>query len=270
VIWEPSREFVEQANVWRFMTRLGFGRLEDFLAFSRDNPERFWDEIMREMGVEWFEPYHQVLDSSRGPEWAQWFVGGRLNIAHNCLDRWAASGRVACIWEGENGATRTITFRELREEANRVANGLVVLGLQPGDRVAMCMPMVPEILSILYGCFKAGLTVVPIFAGFGSGAIATRLEDSGARVLFKKCRAAFAPSSWATARSSPISPPKRLPHPSIPKPAPSSSTLPAPPANPKARFTRTPGAWRKWARKSGWPSTTNPPTAFSGSPTSAG
>src|ERR1039458_7941580 len=92
--------------------------------------------------------------------------------------------RVACIWEGENGATRTITFRELREEANRVANGLTALGLEPGDRVALCMPMVPEILSILYGCFKAGLTVVPIFAGFGSGAIATRLEDSGARVLF--------------------------------------------------------------------------------------
>src|ERR1019366_8756381 len=83
-----------------------------------------------------------------------------------------------------NGATRTITFRELREEANRVANGLVALGLETGDRVALCMPMVPEILSILYGCFKAGLTVVPIFAGFGSVAIATRLEDSGAGVLF--------------------------------------------------------------------------------------
>ena len=65
-----------------------------------------------------------------------------------------------------------------------MANGLRGLGLVPGDRVAVCMPMVPEILSILYGCFKAGLIVVPIFAGFGPGAIATRLEDSGARVLF--------------------------------------------------------------------------------------
>ena len=84
MIWQPSRGFVEQTNVWRFMTRLGFSGLEDFLAFSRDNPERFWDEIMREMGVEWFEPYQQVLDASRGPEWAQWFVGGRLNIAKLC------------------------------------------------------------------------------------------------------------------------------------------------------------------------------------------
>ena len=166
------------------MQRLGFDDRDAFLAFSRDEPERFWDEMMGEMGVEWFAPYDSVVDLSRGPEWATWFNGGRTNIAHNCLDRWAESGRVACISETENGQTRTVTFAELRGEANRVANGLLTLGLQPGDRVAMAMPMVPEILSILYGCFKAGLTVVPIFAGFGSGAIATRVEDSGARVLF--------------------------------------------------------------------------------------
>ena len=184
MIWEPSREFIEQTNVWRFMRRLGFADRDEFLRFSREDPERFWDETMREMRVEWFEPYRQVVDTSRGVEWAQWFLGGRLNIAHNCLDRWAATGRVACIWEAENGATRTVTFAELRTEANRVANGLRALGLEAGDRVAVSMPMVPEVLSILYGCFKAGLTVVPIFAGFGPGAISTRLEDSGARVLF--------------------------------------------------------------------------------------
>ena len=184
MIWEPSREFIERTNVWRFMQRLGFHDREAFLLFSRENPERFWDELMREMRVEWFEPYRQVLDTSRGVEWAQWFAGGRLNIAHNCLDRWADSGRIACLWEGENGSRREITFEELRNEANRVANGLISMGLEPGDRVALCLPMVPEILSILYGCFKAGLIVVPVFAGFGEGAIATRLEDSGARVVF--------------------------------------------------------------------------------------
>ena len=184
MIWEPSREFIESTNVWRLMRRLGFQQREAFLRFSRDEPERFWDEMMREMGVEWFEPYRQVLDASRGPEWTQWFVGGRLNIAHNCVDRWAGSDRVACLWEGENGETRAVTFAQLREESGRVANALKALGLEAGDRVALSMPMVPEILSILYGCFKAGLTVVPIFAGFGAGAIAARLEDSGARLLF--------------------------------------------------------------------------------------
>src|SRR5206468_8019962 len=94
------------------------------------------------------------------------------------------SGRIACIWEGENGDSRNVTFAELRRESDRLAAALKASGLQPGDRVAICMPMVPEILSILYGCFKTGMTVVPIFAGFGTGAIATRLEDSGARLLF--------------------------------------------------------------------------------------
>ena len=89
MIWNPTRAFIESTNVWRFMQRLGFEDRETFLRFSRENPERFWDEMMREMRVEWFEPYRQVLDASRGPEWAQWFTGGRLNIAHNCLDRWA-------------------------------------------------------------------------------------------------------------------------------------------------------------------------------------
>src|SRR5579884_352360 len=89
MIWEPSPAYIEQTNVWRFMRRLGFTDREAFLRFSREEPERFWDETMREMGVAWFTPYERVLDASRGPEWTQWFLGGRLNIAHNCLDRWA-------------------------------------------------------------------------------------------------------------------------------------------------------------------------------------
>ncbi|HLI82286.1 MAG TPA: AMP-binding protein [Bryobacteraceae bacterium] len=184
MIWEPSRQSIEATNVWRFLTRLGFDNREDFLRFSTENPERFWDETMRELRVEWFEPYREVMDASGGPEWTRWFSGGRINIAHNCVDRWAGTHRVACIWEAENGDTRTITFADLAAEANRVANGLRAMGIQSGDRVALCMPIVPEILSILYGCFKAGVTVVPIFAGFGAGAISARLEDSGARVLF--------------------------------------------------------------------------------------
>ncbi len=184
MIWTPTREFVENTNVWRMMKRLGYDDREEFLRFSRENPERFWGEMMREMRVEWFTPYSKELDLSDGPEWARWFIGGRLNIAHNCLDRWVDGDRVACIWESESGAGGAVTFRELHEQANRTANGLRALGLEAGDRVALCLPMAPGILPIMYGCFKAGLTVVPIFAGFGAGAIATRLIDSGARVLF--------------------------------------------------------------------------------------
>src|SRR6478672_3979362 len=72
-IWEPSRAWIENTNVWRFMQRLGFSDRERFLRWSRDNPEAFWDEISREIGIDWFRPYHRILDDSRGPEWTRWF-----------------------------------------------------------------------------------------------------------------------------------------------------------------------------------------------------
>ena len=182
--WEPSQEWVERTNVYRFMKRLGIADREQFLRWSTEHLEDFWREMAAEMGIHWFEPFHKVLDASRGVEWSQWFTGGKLNIADNCLDRYKDSGQVAIIWEDEKQRPREITFAELYANTNRLANALRSMGLQQGDRVAMCMPMVPEIVTILYACFKLGLIVVPIFAGFGAGAIATRLENSSARVVF--------------------------------------------------------------------------------------
>ncbi|HXA07360.1 MAG TPA: AMP-binding protein [Bryobacteraceae bacterium] len=183
-IWEPSREWILQTNVWRFMEKLGFTDREAFLRYSRENLEEFWDRMVREAEIDWFRGYDRVLDTSRGVEWSEWFLGGKLNIAWNCLDRHVASGRTACIREGEDGAVRTLTFAQLATEVNRLANALDALDLAKGDRVALIMPLIPEVITILYGCFKLGLIVVPIFAGFGATAISTRLEDSGARVVF--------------------------------------------------------------------------------------
>ena len=186
-IWEPSRELIESTNVYRFMQRLGIGTYQDFIRYSQEHLEQFWDEMVRELGIEWFEPYQQVLDASRGVEWTRWFIPGKLNIAWNCLDRHAngpARHRLAVIWEGEDGSIRTLTFGELRRETDRLANALRAIGLAPGDRVALYMPMVPEVVMILYACFKLGLVAVPIFSGFGYGATAVRLQDSGAKVLF--------------------------------------------------------------------------------------
>jgi acetyl-CoA synthetase len=163
------------------MQRLGFSDREDFLRFSREHLEDFWDALVRETKIHWFAPYERVMDASRGPEWTRWFLGGQTNIAASCLDRHEGT---ACIWEGENGQTRTVTFADLRAGANRLCHALTALGLRRGDRVALVMPMTPEVVTILYACMKAGLIVVPVFAGFGTAAIATRLENSGARVVF--------------------------------------------------------------------------------------
>ena len=183
-LWEPTPDWIEKTNVARFMRKLGFDSREKFLAYSSEQLEEFWGQMVRETEIHWSEPYRQVLDTSRGVEWAQWFVGGKLNIAENCLDRHVASGNIAILWEGEDQSVRSLTFAELAEDVNRLANALRGLGLQPGDRVALVMPMIPEVVTILYACFKLGVIVVPIFAGFGAGAIATRLQDSGARVVF--------------------------------------------------------------------------------------
>jgi acetyl-CoA synthetase len=183
-IWQPTDEYVQRTNVWRFMQSLGFDDREAFLRWSRDYNEEFWDAMLREANVEWFTPYTQTLDTSAGVEWARWFLGGRLNIAHNCLDRHAARNNPAILWEGENGDTRALSFEELRQLTNRLANAMKRMGLQPGDRIALVMPMVPEIVAILYAAFKLGLIVVPIFSGFGAHAIATRLDDSGAKLVF--------------------------------------------------------------------------------------
>jgi acetyl-CoA synthetase len=183
-IWEPSPEFAAATNVRRFMDRLGTPTLGEFLCYSTDHLEEFWARVVDEVGIEWAEPYRQVLDVSRGVEWARWFTGGRLNIAANCLDRHRVVTRPAIIAEREDGTVREIGFAELLADSNRLANALRNIGIERGDRVAFCMPMEPEVVTILYACFKLGAVAVPIFAGFAAGAIATRLEDSGAKVVF--------------------------------------------------------------------------------------
>ncbi|MFZ0590491.1 MAG: AMP-binding protein [Bryobacteraceae bacterium] len=183
-IWEPDPAAIPRTNVFRFMQRLGFDDREAFLRYSTEHLAEFWDAAVRELNLHWFEPYTRVLDDSNGPEWARWFIGGKINIAHNCLDRHVARTNPAVIWEAENGSSGSISFQELEAQVNRLANALAELGLKAGDRVALCMPMCPEIVTVLYACFKSGLVAVPIFAGFGLKAIADRLADSGAKIVF--------------------------------------------------------------------------------------
>ena len=189
IVHEPSTEFVEGTNVWRFMADHDIADYDELIERTCTDIDWFWDELVDVLDVEFFEPYDAVRDDADGPEFTRWYPGGRLNVAHNVLDRHAAVGsparnRVACIWEGEPGDVRQLTFHDLRRSADRVATTLDGFGVDPGDTVALYMPMVPEVISILYGCFKVGAVAVPVFSGFGTDAVATRLEASAARILF--------------------------------------------------------------------------------------
>jgi acetyl-CoA synthetase len=190
-IWRPTSEFATRTNVFRYMRKLGFSSYERdreaFLRYSVDHLEEFWGDLAVELGVEWAQPFTQVLDTSRGVEWSRWYTGGKLNIAANTLDRHArgaASGRIAIISECEDGSRRELTFAELGREVNQVASALAGLNLEVGDRAALVMPMVADAVTALYACLNLGLVPVLIFAGFGTGAIASRLQNSGAKVIF--------------------------------------------------------------------------------------
>ncbi|SDX94585.1 AMP-binding protein [Halobellus clavatus] len=194
VVHEPTQEWIESTNVWAFMQAHDIDDHEEFLARTTGQHDRddagvewFWDELVDYLDLEFDEPYDAVRDDTDGPQFTDWYPGGRLNIAHNVLDRYAEGDRAdenAIVWEGEPGEVREITFAELHAQSNRVANYLESVGIGTGDTVGLYMPMVPEVTSILYGCFKVGAIAVPIFSGFGVDATATRIEDSECSVLF--------------------------------------------------------------------------------------
>ena len=182
-IWSPPPETVAAANVTRFMKAHGIATREDLHRRSVADVSWFWDAALKDLGIEWYAPYRQVLDRSKGIEWASWFLGGKINIVHNCIDRHVGP-KTALIWEGDDGATRTLTYVELDAMIGRLANWMRTQGIKPGDAVGIYMPMVPEIVAAFFACLKVGAVVVPVFSAFAAPALAVRLADAEAKVLF--------------------------------------------------------------------------------------
>src|SRR5205823_6691136 len=186
VIWRPSAEVRDGSNAMRLARRLGFDDYWELVRFSAEEPERFWPEAIADMGLEFSRPWDQVCDLSRGPEWATWFVGGRLNLAWNCVHRWARGERAeepAAVWQSEDGQQRSLSYRELSDQVTKLAEALARLGVEPGDRVAIFLPMSPEVAIASHACAHLGAIQVPIFSGFAAPAIASRLQNSEAKVV---------------------------------------------------------------------------------------
>ena len=153
IVWRPTPDYTERAHLTRFMRAHDIADYAELMARSTADVAWFTDAVLRYLDLRFRVPYSQVLDLSDGIEWPRWCVGGRLNVADNCVDKWAndpaARDRPAVIWEGEEGATRTLTYAELAAEVNRCANALRSLGLGVGDAVGLFMPMTPEIAVAL-------------------------------------------------------------------------------------------------------------------------
>jgi acetyl-CoA synthetase len=183
--WHPTAEIIAQSNSKRLMDRLGVETYDEFIKFSTTQTDQFWRAVIDDLGISFFNDYHSTLDISKGIPWARWFVGGTLNIAYNCVDKHIATLRdkIAVLCEREDGVVRSRTYGELFFEMNRLCCALKQLGVQKGDTVALYLPMIPEAVVAFLAVAKIGAIVIPLFSGYASGALASRIHDSGAKVL---------------------------------------------------------------------------------------
>jgi len=185
IIWRPYGDYLEKSNIVRFMKKHGIKTYDELIKRSVEDTSWFWDAAMRDLGIEWYKPYEKVQEG--GFPLAEWFVGGRTNIVLNCLDRHIRDGRgerLALIHEDEEGNVTEWTYSRLNALVCRVANALRGAGVSIGDKVGIYMPMAPEIVAAFFAIMKIGAVAIPVFSGFGAGALADRLADGAAKVLF--------------------------------------------------------------------------------------
>src|SRR6266511_795897 len=175
-IFEPPKDFSAKAHIQSFQD------YEKLYKQAEEDPEGFWAGIAKEL--EWFKPWDTVLEWN--PPFAKWFVGGRTNIAYNCLDRHLTTARknkAAIIWEGEPGEERILTYQALHREVCRFANVLKSISVKTGDRVAIYMPMIPELPIAMLACARIGATHSIVFGGFSSEALKDRINDAQAKAV---------------------------------------------------------------------------------------
>jgi acetyl-CoA synthetase len=188
-MWRPDPDRAAASRLGRLLATSGLPPTpEGYAALharSIADPEGFWRLALADLGLEWLEPFARVLDASRGPAWPRWFPGGRINGAHNCLERWSAThgDALALLWEGDDGSRRSWTRKALAREVERAAGALTEAGVGMGDRVALFLPMLPETAAALLAVLRVGAVAVPCFSGYGAEAVAARLADSAARAV---------------------------------------------------------------------------------------
>lgn len=176
-LFKANRDFSKHAHV---KSRAAYNRL---YKKAEKDPEGFWGDLAK-TELTWFKPWKKVLDWK--PPFAKWFVGGTTNVAYNCIDRHLAGPRknkAAIIWEGERGDSRTLTYQDLHREVSKFSNVLKGKGVKKGDRVAIYMPMVPELAIAMLACARIGATHSIIFGGFSASALRDRINDAEAKLV---------------------------------------------------------------------------------------
>jgi len=185
IAWKPDEEWLRTANVSRLARRVEATDHEGLLAFSVAEPAAFWDAVVADLEVEFEKPYDEILDVSRGIEWPRWFSGGTLNLAATCVARHASARptETALVEEGEDGEVVSLDYAALHDRVAAAAAGLRALGIGPGDRVGLFLPLGIDAVVGLYATIYLGAVAVPMFSGFNVGAVVERLDGAGCDVL---------------------------------------------------------------------------------------
>ncbi|MDO8878830.1 MAG: AMP-binding protein [Pseudolabrys sp.] len=181
--WYPTDAFKRDSNWAAFIAAEGLRDYATLEAKAAQNPEWFWDALVRFLGVQFIKPYTRILDQSKGIEWPQWCIGATGNMTLSLIDRHLAAGRgehAAIASESEDGSSRSLTYRELAKEVNLLASGLATIGFKSGDAVGIYMPMIPDVAVAYLALARLGCIVLPLFSGFGAAAIAARLNEAEA------------------------------------------------------------------------------------------
>ena len=178
IVWKASAIDLARSHTVEFMALHGIDSYTELVQRSIEDIEWFWSAAVDYLGIPFSTPYDGVVDESDGPQFARWFTGGTINLSEVCVDRWANADpdRIALVSEREDGSQRTYTFGELLEAVERAAGALTDAGAARGDTVAAYLPMTPEAIISMLAAARIGAVFVPVFSGYGSPAVAARLE----------------------------------------------------------------------------------------------
>lgn len=185
LLWQPTERYVSGTRLAATMRAVGISDTREFHALSVQDHERFWKATLDELGYEWLTPYEDFKDDSAGPAAVRWFRGGRTNVAYNAVcsaGKAELRDQAAIVEVAENGHERSYTYGELSRYASAAAAGLVDLGVNPGDRVALLLPFTADAAAALLAIAALGAVAVPLFSGYGEAAMAERLQDADPRV----------------------------------------------------------------------------------------